>query len=209
MWLIKGQHYSRKLHRDPLSNKCKFLPLGKWRGTLKQEDIPTPYMRITDTLDMVGVQLCATWTNSRRKNGEVLQQKIENLTRSWRSGKFMPLSLRPYSANTFALSKVWFRCATVNFRETDFASINSSLKKWIYADLLIKPEEFLLFRPVNSGGLGLMSVKQKATAFLIRTFLELAANTKYIQSQYLSRIYRYHILGENILAALHCLLITI
>ena len=30
----------------------------KWRKNLKQEDIPMPYMRITDTLDMVGVQLC-------------------------------------------------------------------------------------------------------------------------------------------------------
>ena len=64
-----------RLHRDPLSNKCKFLPLGKWRGKLNQEDIPTPYMRLTDTLDMVGVQLCSTWTNTRRKNGEMLQQK--------------------------------------------------------------------------------------------------------------------------------------
>ena len=42
-----------RLHRDPLSQKCKFLPLGKWRKNLKQEDIPTPYMRLTDTLDMV------------------------------------------------------------------------------------------------------------------------------------------------------------
>ena len=47
-----------RLHRDPLTQKCKFLPLGNWRQQLKQEDIPTPYMKLTDTLDMVGVQLC-------------------------------------------------------------------------------------------------------------------------------------------------------
>ena len=89
----------------------------------------------------------------------------------------MALSLRPYSANTFALSKVWFRTATVNLRESDYLSINSSIKKWIYADLLLKPEEILLFRPVQKGGLGLVSVKHKGTAFLIRMFLELAANS--------------------------------
>ena len=187
-----------KLHRDPSSNKCKFLPLGKWRGTLKQEDIPTPYMRLTDTLDMVGVQLCSTWTSSRRKNGEILQQRINQLSRTWKSGKFMPLSLRPFSANSFALSKVWFRCSTVNLRETDIATINSSLKKWLYADLLLKPEEDLLFRPTNCGGLGLMSVKLKASAFLVRTFLEMAVNSKYIQSQFLNSIYRVHILEEEI-----------
>ena len=113
---------------DPLSQKCKFLPLGKWRRTLTQDDIPTPYMRLTDTLDMVGVQLCAVWTATRRKNGETIQQKVKNLIGSWRTGKFMPLRLRPYSVNTFALSKVWFRCSTVNLREGDYAAVNSSVK---------------------------------------------------------------------------------
>ena len=31
-----------KLHRDPASNKCKMLALGRWKGTLQQEDIPLP-----------------------------------------------------------------------------------------------------------------------------------------------------------------------
>ena len=53
-----------KLHRDPSTNKCKFLPLGKWRRELSQEDIPTDYMRISDTLDMVGAQLCASWAKT-------------------------------------------------------------------------------------------------------------------------------------------------
>ena len=41
-------------------------------------------------------------------------------------------------------------------------------------------------------------LKQKAKAFLIRNFLELAANPHYIDSQFLSRIYRHRILGEDI-----------
>ena len=168
------QAVGTRLHRDPLSQKCKFLPLRKWRRTLRQEDIPTPYMCITDMLDMVGVQLCNLWSSTRRKNGETLQQKIKNLSGSWRAGKFMPLCLRPYSANTFALSKVWFRSATVNLRGSDFSVINSSIKKWLYADLLLNPEEVILFRPVSLGGLGLTSVKLKSMAFLIKTFLELA-----------------------------------
>jgi hypothetical protein len=53
-----------RLHRDPASQKCKFLPLGRWRRTLQQEDLPPTcqYMIISDHLDMVGVQLKATWT---------------------------------------------------------------------------------------------------------------------------------------------------
>ena len=33
-----------RLHRDPMSQKCKFLPLGKWRNNLHHNDIPTPYI---------------------------------------------------------------------------------------------------------------------------------------------------------------------
>ena len=29
-----------RLHRVPSTQKCKFLPLGRWRGTLEQSDIP-------------------------------------------------------------------------------------------------------------------------------------------------------------------------
>ena len=43
-----------KLHRDPATKKCKFLPLARWRGTLEQDDIPCNYMTISDHLEMVG-----------------------------------------------------------------------------------------------------------------------------------------------------------
>ena len=49
-----------KLHRDPAAGKCKFLPLGRWRGTLQQEDIPLRYMVLSESLEMVGVELKAT-----------------------------------------------------------------------------------------------------------------------------------------------------
>ena len=61
-----------QLHRDPATKKCKFLPLARWRGTLQQEDIPCCYMSISDHLDMIGVELRATWTQTRKHNGYAL-----------------------------------------------------------------------------------------------------------------------------------------
>ena len=110
----------------------------------------------------------------------------------------MPLSLHPLSANNYALSKVWFRCSSVNLREGDFSEINSSLKKWLYSDLLFKPEELLLFRHVSQGGLGLISVKLKAQAHFLRTFLDLAINPSYLNSMYLNTIYRSKVLDEDV-----------
>ena len=100
-----------KLHRDPSSDKVKFLPLGRWRGTLAQKDLPykCQYNTITDHLDFVGVQLHATFSKTRKANGDHLVEKIKNTINPWKAGRFMALKMRPYSANSYAVSKVWFK----------------------------------------------------------------------------------------------------
>ena len=188
-----------KLHRDPSSNKCKFLPLGKWRNNLKQEDLPPTcqYLKLSDCLDMVGVQIYATWTQTRKANGDIVTEKVKNLINSWKSGKFLPLTLRPWSINSFALSKVWFKCGSVDLRICDISAINSAIKSWLYADLLVKPAEAVMCRPASSGGLNVVSVKYKALATLIRTFLETAAIPQFRHNLYHTSLYRYHILEDT------------
>ena len=67
-----------KLHRDPKTDKCKFLPLGKWNSTLKQEDIPLPYLKISEKLDMLGVELYSNQSKTRKMNGEILKKKVKS-----------------------------------------------------------------------------------------------------------------------------------
>ena len=96
-----------RLHRDPSTKKCKFLPLAKWKGTLQQKVIPCSYKTISDHLEMIGVELRATWTQTRKANGDIVQARAENTVRPWKSGKFMPLSMRCWSVNQYCLSKVF------------------------------------------------------------------------------------------------------
>ena len=55
--------------------------------------------------------------------------------------------LRPLSVNSNVMSKVWFRCGSVDLRVGDISAINSSVKSWIYADLYEKPSEAVMCRP--------------------------------------------------------------
>ena len=186
-----------KLHRDPANKKSKFIALARWRGTLQQEDIPCGYMTISDHLEMVGVELRATWVQTRKANGDIVQQKVADTVKLWKTGKFMHLSLRSWSLNIYCFSKIWFRTHSVDLRETDFNKITSSAKSWLYADMLMKPEEIVLHRPVSSGGLALLHVKMKALAGLIRCFLETACMPKYRQSLYHQLLFRYHVLEDR------------
>ena len=136
-------------------------------------------MTLSDHLNMVGVTLKASWAKTRKANGDALQLKVKNTVNPWKALKFLPLIQRGWSLNSYALSKVWFRAKSVNLRVCDLKSITGSCKSWLYQDMLIKPEEMLLHRPPGYGGLGLHSVKQKALAGFISTFIQTAANPSY------------------------------
>ena len=85
-------------------------------GTLQREDILLRYMVLTDSLEIVGVKLKATWQQTRKANGDIIQERISRTINAWKSGKFMNLSSRPWSVNNYALTKVWFKCHTVDLR---------------------------------------------------------------------------------------------
>ena len=184
-------------HRDPQAGKCKFLALGRWRGVLVREDIPLNYMLLSDSLEMVGVELKATWTQTKKANGDIIQTRVSNTVNSWKSGKFMDLSCRPWSLNNFALSKVWFKCHTVDLRVIDISKVTSKVKSWLLQDQLEKPEEMILHRPIQMGGLGLHHVKRKALALLIKTFMETAAHPAFTHNLLHSILYRVHVLGDD------------
>ena len=43
------------------------LPLGRWRNSLQQEDIPFQHLKLSDSLSMVGVELTASWQSTRKQ----------------------------------------------------------------------------------------------------------------------------------------------
>ena len=95
------------------------------------------------------------------------------------------------------MSKVWFKTHTVDMRVLDVTKITSLIKSWLYADMLLKPEELIMYRPPSHGGLGIQNVKLKAMAGMITTFLETAGNPKFMQSLFHSILFRYHVLDET------------
>ena len=113
----------------------------------------------------------------------------------------MLVSQRGWSLNSYAQSKVWFRTKCVDLRVCDLKKITSACKSWLYQDMFAKPEEMILHRPHHYGGLGLHSVKYKALAGFITTFLQTAANPNYRPNLLHSLLYRKNVLGEDVTGA--------
>ena len=105
------------------------------------------------------MELTASWQSTRKVNTDDMQNRVHSCIGAWKTGKFMSLVSRPFSLNTYCLSKVWFRSSSVDMREGDLTNITSKIKSYCYQDLLQKPSEGTLFRRVQDSGLGLQHVK--------------------------------------------------
>ena len=186
-----------RMHRNPATEKCKVMVLGRWKGTLNQEDIPLPYLKLTDHLDYLGCKLYANYTTTRHENGQQMKKKVQDQIGSWRSGKFLPLTNRPWSLNTYCLSKLWYKTSCLDLKLADSAAITSSAKSWLYQDMLQKPQEIMLYRQVREGGLGMFNVKMRAMAMLTHTFLAQAISPRFSTNYFLNSLYRWHVLEER------------
>ena len=105
----------------------------------------------------------------------------------------MPLTQRSWSINNFCSSKIWYKTNVMDLRASDISSITSKIKSWLYSDQFEKPEEIVVYRPNNMGGLNIHNIKYKAMAMLIRSFLETSINPKFIHIALFNR----HVLLDN------------
>ena len=67
----------------------------------------------------------------------------------------------------------------------------------MYQDCFEKPSELVLYRDSKDGGLGLLNVKIRSLALLIRSFLETSVHPQFRHSLLHEILFRYHIQGET------------
>ena len=95
------------------------------------------------------------------------------------------------------MSKIWFKCPSIELRVTDLTKISSLIKSWLFQDQLEKPEDHVLYRSRTQGGLNLTNVKVKAQSLLFKTFLETALSDKFQKNPFHEAIFRWHVLKER------------
>ena len=128
-------------------------------------------MKITEQLNILGVTMARSTQTTRSLNGEELVSRIRKTTNSFKSGRFMPVSTRPWVSSVFLMSRINYRTCALNLRQQDIQRISSAVKSWVMQGFLIRPPENILFRNTAEGGLGLVNTAARARANLIKTFI--------------------------------------
>ena len=98
---------------------------------------PLQHLKLSDHLDMLSVQLTASYTMARKVNCYLLVSIIKNSTDKWKSGKFLPLASQPWCVNMHIFSKLWFCTSCLELRIVDCTKVMSAAKSWIYQPLLV------------------------------------------------------------------------
>ena len=125
-------------------------------------------------------------------------EKIKTKIDSWKAGKFVHLTSRPWSINSYVLSKLWFRSACIDVRKGDCIKMTSAYKTWLYIDNLAKPQEEILYRYPDDRGLGYFNIQWKSQAHLISSFLETVFGDKFLVSPFHKALFDKFVLGEKI-----------
>ena len=94
-------------------------------------------------------------------------------------------------------SKVVVQDRVPGMRVGDSSAITSSVKSWLFQDMLEKPQEMVTYRQVELGGLGVHCVRTRAMAMLIHTFLAQAICPRFNNNQYLNQLYKWHVLEDR------------
>ena len=80
-------------------------PFTRKLGAMEQFKIPLNYLTKSDHLDILGIKLYANFNFLRVENRKQIKRRVEQKINLWWSEKFMPLTNRAFSVNTYILSK--------------------------------------------------------------------------------------------------------
>ena len=90
-----------KFHRDPNSQKCKVMPIGPWKKWLTQENVPLPFLKVSDHLEILGAKFYESWSKTRNNIGENLVEIVKRKANKWSGGRFYELLQKPHIVNTW------------------------------------------------------------------------------------------------------------
>ena len=105
----------------------------------------------------------------------------------------MLLTTRPWVTNIYLMSQINYRSCALNLRQQDIQKIQAATKSWVTQGYLLKPNEVLLYRNPEEGGLGVVHTAARCKANLIKTFISQGDPRSQHSNSYLSALFRTYV----------------
>ena len=145
--------------------------IGPWKRRFKQDNIPLPFLQLIDHLDILGIKIYENWRTTQRENGAKVLKKVKLVADRWKGGRFNNFLLRPHMVNTYLFSNVWYSAGVVDLQLGHLDEIQKRGNQYVHSDCFLKPQNIANYLKRDQMGLGLVHVRTKAQALLIKNIL--------------------------------------
>ena len=185
-----------KFHRDPKSQKCKVMPIGSWKRWLLQENVPLPFLKVADHLEILGAKYFESWSKTRSYIGENLIETVKFKANKWSGGRFYELLQKPHIVNTWMFSNLWYNASVIDLKCGDMDKIQQYGNKYVYkgSGTPRRPEKEVNYIDKNDGGLQITHIRAKCNALLVK-YLLLESET----NCYINAVIRRYVMKEEVL----------
>ena len=184
-----------KFHRNPSTQKCKITLYGSWKRKYNQNNIPLPFLQITNHVEILGILLYESWRTSQRENGSKILKKVKLVADKWKGGRFYDFLLRPYIVNTYLFSNIWYSAGVIDLQLGHLDDIQKRGNQYVHSDCFLKPQKVANYLEKGKMGLGIVHVRTKALALFIKNILN-EANPD--GNCYLHAVIDYYCYGKDL-----------
>ena len=185
-----------KFHRDPSSQKCKVMPVGPWKRWLTQENIPLPFLRVTDHLEILGAKFFESWSKTKNYIGENLVEIVKNKANKWKGGRFYELLQKPHIVNTWMFSNLWYNASVIDLKCGDMDKIQQLGNNYVFkgSGTPRRPQKEVNYMDKEEGGLQITHIRAKCNALLVK-YLLLEAET----NCYINAVIKRYVMKEEVI----------
>ena len=151
-------------------DKCKAMGLGLWRD---RKDFGVKLFKVEESLKILGIWFYPTLTKLVRENWRAVTAKLEDCLKMWKFRVLPTLKLRRMVCEIFGLSKVWYMAQILPLTKVAEKSIMSAVSGFVWTGSHERLDLHTLSNPPTSGGVDLLSLRPKADALFLATWVRL------------------------------------
>ena len=74
------------------------------------------------------MKIKSAYMQTHKVNRDELMEKMKSIIEGWKNGRFMPLTQKTWSVNSYIHPTVWYRYHLIHMREVNFSKMTSLIK---------------------------------------------------------------------------------
>jgi exonuclease III len=147
------------------TEKSKVMGFGQWSN---RDLWPLPWLKCVTDMKVFGFYICQDYPNMLKRNWELAVESVRKAVYSFDLRVLNTIHQRVDVLNVFVCPKLWYKCAVLPMPSDVAKKLESIMIKFLWRGKLEKLSLTEICNSKEDGGLGLVEIRSKADALLLK-----------------------------------------